>query len=1288
MIRAVYVRSAKALNTMVYFQTALQKTDTEALIDSGATENFISPTLLQHLGIKPRTLRVPVNIRTVDGTGHKDGRIREYCWLAVELASRKTLMLFLVANLGDDHLILGYPFLYTFDPDISWREGRVRDGKIKILSSRQTSKAHEILKLQRAAIRQCGRPRGDQAIYMRRTNFAQQWAKKEAAQQVPRTEGIPEEYQRHWKVFSEEESERFPPKRSEDMTIAFKPGAPQEINCKVYPLTPKERDTLWKWLQKEQKLERVVEDQSCITSPVYFIDKKDSDEKRIIMDYRKVNEHTIRDNNPLPNIQTALERLHGKRLFSKFDIRWGYNNIRIAEQDRYKAAFKTPFGTYVPNVMYFGLCNAPPFFQRIMHRDFSALLQKYPDELGNYMDDWWIATTEDEEGRKRHKEIVHAFLDRMEECSYFLKPSKCKFEQTSVDILGWIVGGGCVRIDPAKSKGLKDWPRQLKNVHEVRQILGLLGYQRPFIRGFAQIAKPLHDLTKKGVPFQWTEECKDALETLIQQVTSNPVLWHPNPDKQYELFVDASTFALGAVLAQRDENNKPHAVLYFSRALRAPERNYTIADKEFLAIIEGLKKVRHLVKDSPQKLIIYTDHDNLRYYRHPQKLNRRVARYLGMLADFNYELKHIAGTKNWADPLSRRPDHDDGKGDNENMIALPDEVFVRTLALTAFDQQIVERQKDDEAMLGAWKEQHTIQGDDNGVWKAGTALVVTRPLENRQNILERYHDSPTAGHPGIWKTTRMVREDYWWPTMKEDVKAYVQGCLKCQATKTITRRNTPPLVPIVPTHTLPFATITMDFITKLPVSGGCDSILTVTDHDCTKAVILVPCKEQMTTEEFLELYREKVFPYTGLPQKVISDRDVRFTSTLFKELCKQLAIDQNMSTAYHPQTDGQSERTNQTVETILRLYCNQEQDNWREWLPVVQYIINSRPSATTKQSPYELWMGFVPRTHQPVRPSKLPHFEKRKQELLHAREAAQEAIRHAQDLLRKETKFRQYKKGEKVWLEGRNIKTTHPTTKLREKRFGPFEVTEVISEVVYRLNLPLNWKIHDVFHAALLHPCTQTDINKTRYEEPPPDVIEGHEEWEVEQIVKTRRSGRHKVLQYLVRWKGYSSAHDSWEPADQVHAPDLVKAYFDKNPQAVRRVERDKKEEGREGARQQNPLVICRTIRTSRTNMTDIIDISPSPSSVTPEDIALRNPERPLSPTSSTSSYGLGWLFPDEELQYPQSEGGSEGPPQHERDQPFTLTEEEEVSFTISWSIRRKNSRLCSPESQKNLSIS
>jgi hypothetical protein len=264
------------------------------------------------------------------------------------------------------------------------------------------------------------------------------------------------------------------------MTIWFKPGTPDSIDCKVYPLSRDDlQSCMQEWLEKEEKLKRVAQEESNYVSPVYFRDKKQEDgtpspEKRIIMDYWKINAHTIHDHNPLPNIQEAIERLHGKTLFSKFDIRWGYNNIRLAKEDQHKAAFKTPFGTYVPRVMYFGLCNAPPFFQRTMNRDFMGLLQKYLHELRNYMDDWWIATTDDEEGRKKHREITHAFLDRMEECSYFLKPSKCQFETDSIKILGWIVGRGGVRIDPAKVKGLAEWPRDLKTVKQVWQVLGLI----------------------------------------------------------------------------------------------------------------------------------------------------------------------------------------------------------------------------------------------------------------------------------------------------------------------------------------------------------------------------------------------------------------------------------------------------------------------------------------------------------------------------------------------------------------------------------------------------------------------------------------------------------------------------------------------------------------------------------------------------------------------------------------------------------------------------------------------
>ena len=192
-----------------------------------------------------------------------------------------------------------------------------------------------------------------------------------------------------------------------------------------------------KFLAKELELGRIKEGLSPYTSPVYFINKKDSEEKRIIMDYCEVNKWTIRDNNPLPNIWEALENLRNKTLFSKFDIQWGYNNIRIAKRDQYKAAFKTKHGTFIPQVMYFGLKNAPPFFQRMMHCNFRELLQKYLENLGNYMDNWWIAMDNTPKGTVLHQKITHEFLNQMERKSYFLKVSKTKFEEPQMEILGW-----------------------------------------------------------------------------------------------------------------------------------------------------------------------------------------------------------------------------------------------------------------------------------------------------------------------------------------------------------------------------------------------------------------------------------------------------------------------------------------------------------------------------------------------------------------------------------------------------------------------------------------------------------------------------------------------------------------------------------------------------------------------------------------------------------------------------------------------------------------------------------
>ena len=244
----------------------------------------------------------------------------------------------------------------------------------------------------------------------------------------------------------------------------------------------------------------------------------------------------------------------------------------------------------------------------------------------------------------------------------------------------------------------------------------MLGYQRPFIKNFAAIARPLHNLTKKDAPFKWTQECTNALEQLIQAVTSEPVLYQPDFVKQFELEVDVSLFAVGAVLFQRDKEGRQRLISYFSQALNLAERNYDIWDREFLAVIQGLKHNRHLLVGSPHKVVVLTDHENLAHYRHPQKINRRVARYLHTLADFDLELRHIPGSTNKADALSRRPDHDDGSQDNEEVIALPDSLFARALTIGMEERRIQEQQQVDKHLFEEWKRIHQCEEEEGALF--------------------------------------------------------------------------------------------------------------------------------------------------------------------------------------------------------------------------------------------------------------------------------------------------------------------------------------------------------------------------------------------------------------------------------------------------------------------------------------------------------------------------------------------------------------------------------------------
>ena len=304
----------------------------------------------------------------------------------------------------------------------------------------------------------------------------------------------------------------------------------------------------------------------------FFTGKKDGG-LRPLQDYRVVNSWMIRDVYPIPRIEQILEGLEGKVLFTALDIRWGYHNIQIRDEDQWKAVFKTPYGIFKPKVMFFGLANSPPTFQRFMDRIFAPIKRRYPGNVFAYMDDILIATGND---IGLHRRIVHEVLDLLAEESLFCKLSKCHFEQTSITYLGIVVEAGTIRIDPTKLNGLLAWPRKLTTIKQVWTTLGVFGYHRMFIPGYANIVRPINNLLKVDVPFEWTDEHTAAMDQLADAVATNPILQRPNYERPFFLKVDASQFATGAVLSQKDDRGRLRPVRSVSRSFNQAERNYDI----------------------------------------------------------------------------------------------------------------------------------------------------------------------------------------------------------------------------------------------------------------------------------------------------------------------------------------------------------------------------------------------------------------------------------------------------------------------------------------------------------------------------------------------------------------------------------------------------------------------------------------------------------------------------------------------------------------------------------------
>jgi hypothetical protein len=589
-------------------------------------------------------LKKPRTVTNVDGTTNRARQINRYANLNFKYDGKTKDLPVFVTNLGRDRIILGLPWFQELKPMISWKQGEL----LGDLTVKTTSKALEINK----------------------TTIATNWAIKREPDKMRMTEeDIPKQYKDYTDVFSEEKAKRFPPPRKEDHQIKFTSNVPKYFKGDVYSLTIDQTAFLRKWLDKELTKGFIRPSKSLYPCLTFLIEKKNGD-YRVVQNYKTLNEFTIPDKHPLPLIMNLIEQLHGKTLFTKFDIRMGYNNIRIADGDQEKAAFTTPLGQYEPMVMNFGLCNALATFVRAMTRVFRILQNAYPGEILIYMDDILIATPND---LPRHHQIVREVLEIMRKESFFLKAVKCEFEKQRVKYLGLILDGNMIKPDPVKVNGLKQWPRTLKTVMKVRSTLGLLNYHQAFVPRFSHIVKPLTQLLKKNVKFVWMENCTKALDRIINILTTEPVLTHPDPEKLFELEVDASDYATGAILFQRDKRGKPKLLGFHSKTLSKEEMNYDIYDKELTVVDRGLDVWRHLILG--QDTTVHTDHANLTYYRKPQKLTPRAKRAVARIMQYHIKIKHKPGVLNKADALSRRPDYPH-KPESEWETAFPDSMFI------------------------------------------------------------------------------------------------------------------------------------------------------------------------------------------------------------------------------------------------------------------------------------------------------------------------------------------------------------------------------------------------------------------------------------------------------------------------------------------------------------------------------------------------------------------------------------------------------------------------------------
>ncbi|KAJ9522418.1 hypothetical protein QJQ45_008294 [Haematococcus lacustris] len=894
-----------------------------------------------------------------------------------------------------------------------------------------------------------------------------------------------------------------PPDRPVGHTIPLEPGN-RPPATPMYRLSKPEHDELKQQIQDLLAKGMIEPSSSPYAAPVLFVQKK-SGELRMCIDYRQLNKITLRDQYPLPRIDDLFDKLSGCKVFSSLDLQAGYHQIRITPEDVPKTAFRTPEGHFQFKVLCFGLTNAPATFQRVMNDAFATVLGK----------------------------CALVYLD---------------------DIL-------------VMSKSVQDHLLHLKQVFELLRKNKL----------YAKLSK--------------------------SAIAAVPMLRLPDHTKPFQVYCDASLQGLGAVLMQDG-----YPLAYLSRKLSPAEINYTTGEQEFLSLVTACKEWRCYLEGVP--FTLFTDHQPLVALPTQKVLSRRQARWMEFMSRFSYSLVHIAGTVNPADPLSRIV-HDspesasvcavttrrqaklslEGGGAREAGLraAAPAAISAKSpLALSQFekDTTCVEAMLDpigsetpvtqietaqypaapaapmglsDQLNLGyqqdpaftANADHSGMYQDTDGLWRiSGKDLVVVPNVpELREHILHEMHDAAYAGHVGMTKTLERVTRVFWWNTVRADVRDYVGTCDACQRDKSSNPKPGGLLRPLtVPGYR--WEHVSMDLVTKLPAgTHGYDAICVIVDR-LSKMVHFVPCKESMNAMTFARLFVNNVFKLHGLPAEVLTDRGAHFNNKFWHAVKKLLGMKTNMSTAYRPQSDGQTERYNRVLEEMLRHYISPTQADWPDHLALAEFAVNNSWQESIHSTPFFLNTGQSPVTPG-LRdlpdggrcPSAHAFATWWKEGVAHARRHMADAQarykRHADTGL----KDVEFEVGAQVLLSTRNLRIkTGKVRKFVPRYVGPFVVEAKINANAYRLTLPANMsRLHPVFHVSLLKKYSGSDVGIMP---PPVEWMDETPVYYVERLLDHRYTRAGKAGEYLVQWEGYDASFNTWEPRANLTGCDKLLAEY------------------------------------------------------------------------------------------------------------------------------------------------